>query len=124
MWPITTPDRRGHRDAHLWRIARLDSLPVGGSALLSRRGEHSTVLLVGDEVRSAAYMTFTSSSPLFLLDALGADEPGRAGRLFSVGPVTSGALRERGLEPGVQAARRIVDELVDRLAADYLAFAR
>jgi hypothetical protein len=22
VWPITTPDRRGHRDAHLWRQAR------------------------------------------------------------------------------------------------------
>jgi hypothetical protein len=22
VWPITTPDRRGHGDAHLWRIAR------------------------------------------------------------------------------------------------------
>jgi uroporphyrinogen III methyltransferase/synthase len=37
----------------------------------------------------------------------------------SIGPVTSATLRERGLEPHVEAARHDVDGLIDALVGDY-----
>jgi uroporphyrinogen III methyltransferase / synthase len=70
--------------------------------------------------RAADYVTFTSSSTVrFFLDAAG----GRAElsgdtRIVSIGPVTSAALREYGLEPDVEAARHDVDGVLDALVAD------
>lgn len=79
-----------------------------------------------EEVERAAgadWVTFTSSSTVHnLLGALGGAErlrPGGGGpRLVSIGPVTSAALREHGLEPDAEAARHDVDGLVDALLAD------
>jgi uroporphyrinogen III methyltransferase/synthase len=66
---------------------------------------------------SADYVTFTSSSTVkFWFDAVG-DHPVSA-RLVSIGPVTSAALRERGLEPDVEAERHDIDGLVAALLAD------
>jgi uroporphyrinogen III methyltransferase/synthase len=52
----------------------------------------------------------------------GGERPGRApfaaARLVSIGPVTSDALRERGLEPDVEASRHDIDGLVAALVAD------
>jgi uroporphyrinogen III methyltransferase/synthase len=71
-----------------------------------------------DAVRGADYVTFTSSSTVsFLLDALGG-ELGDRSRIVSIGPVTSGTLRERGLEPRVEAARHDIDGIVDALLSD------
>jgi uroporphyrinogen III methyltransferase / synthase len=70
--------------------------------------------------RAADYVTFTSSSTVrFFLDAAGGD-PGLADgtRIVSIGPVTSAALRDRGLEPHVEAARHDVDGVLDALVAD------
>jgi uroporphyrinogen-III synthase len=65
---------------------------------------------------SADYVTFTSASTVrFLLDQA---TPGSATRIVSIGPVTSAALRERGLEPHVEAARHDIDGLVEALVAD------
>jgi uroporphyrinogen III methyltransferase/synthase len=70
--------------------------------------------------RSADYIAFTSSSTVrFFLEAAG----GRADlspstRIVSIGPVTSAALREHGLEPHVQAQRHDIDGLVQALVAD------
>jgi uroporphyrinogen-III synthase len=55
----------------------------------------------------------------FWCDAVGESRAGR-GRLVSIGPVTSGALRERGLEPDVEAARHDIDGLVQALVEDAL----
>ncbi len=68
----------------------------------------------------ADYVTFTSSSTVrFLLDELGVGAIQAAGaRLVSIGPVTSATLRERGLEPDVEAARHDIDGLVAALVAD------
>jgi uroporphyrinogen III methyltransferase / synthase len=67
-------------------------------------------------VRRADYVTFTSSSTVrFFLDAV--REPLGA-RIVSIGPVTSEALRERGLEPHVEASRHDIDGLVEALVAD------
>jgi uroporphyrinogen III methyltransferase/synthase len=70
-------------------------------------------------VRAADYVTLTSSSTVrFLCESLGGDEPGLSGRLVSIGPVTSQSLRERGLEPDVEASRHDIDGLVEALLAD------
>jgi len=77
--------------------------------------------------RTADYVTFTSSSTVrFFFDGVesaGAElgvgtGPLAGARLVSIGPVTSGALRERGLEPDVEASRHDIEGLVDALVAD------
>ena len=69
-------------------------------------------------VDHADYVTFTSSSTVrFFFEATAARGRGRA-RLVSIGPVTSGALREHGLEPDVEAGRHDIDGLVDAVVAD------
>jgi uroporphyrinogen III methyltransferase/synthase len=91
------------------------------------------------EATSADYITFTSGSSVrFFLDALRAraehgdgDTPAvggdadRAGarfpattRIVSIGPITSAALRENGLEPHIEAQRHDIDGLVEALLAD------
>jgi uroporphyrinogen III methyltransferase/synthase len=69
-----------------------------------------------DAALAADYVTFTSSSTVrFWWDAVG----GRTGpRTVSIGPVTSAALRERGLTPDVEAERHDIDGLVEALVAD------
>jgi uroporphyrinogen III methyltransferase / synthase len=83
-----------------------------------------------EALKSATYVTFTSSSTVrFLLEALGAGAPSAGGalaasealphaRLVSIGPITSEALRSHGLEADVEAERHDVDGLVDALVAD------
>ena len=69
-------------------------------------------------VVEADYVTFTSSSTVnFFFDAVG-DGLAPKARLVSIGPVTSAALRERGLEPAVEASQHDVDGLIDALIAD------
>jgi uroporphyrinogen III methyltransferase/synthase len=69
-------------------------------------------------------VTFTSSSTVaFFLDAIDGEISADA-RLVSIGPVTSAALRERGLEPHVEAERHDIDGLVDALVADASAVLR
>jgi uroporphyrinogen III methyltransferase/synthase len=73
------------------------------------------------DVQSADYVTFTSSSTVrFFFDAVGERAPSGA-RLVSIGPVTSAALRDRGLEPAVEASRHDIDGLVEALVADAVA---
>jgi uroporphyrinogen III methyltransferase/synthase len=69
---------------------------------------------------AADYVTFTSSSTVrfFLQAAGGADAIAPSTRLVSIGPVTSGALREAGLEPHVEAASHDVDGVVEALLED------
>ena len=74
-------------------------------------------------VASADYVTFTSSSTVrFLMESVEASAV--RGRLVSIGPVTSAALRERGLEPDVEASRHDIDGLLDAVVADVLGAAR
>ena len=62
------------------------------------------------------YVTFTSASTVrFFLAAAGAlDGP----RIASIGPATSAALREAGLEPDLEADPHTPDGLVAALVAD------
>jgi uroporphyrinogen III methyltransferase/synthase len=71
-------------------------------------------------VRGAHYVTFTSSSTVrFFFEGGGSLAPRT--RVISIGPVTSGALRDHGVEPSVEATRHdlegLVQALVDHVAA-------
>ncbi len=70
--------------------------------------------------RAADYVTFTSASTVRLfLEAAGPDARlAPATRTVSIGPVTSDALRERGLPVHVEAAQHDVDGLVQALLTD------
>jgi uroporphyrinogen III methyltransferase/synthase len=75
-----------------------------------------------DEAAAAAqgadYVTFTSSSTVKnLTDALGDRFPAQA-RIVSIGPITSTAVREAGLEVAAEAERHDVDGLLAALLAD------
>jgi uroporphyrinogen III methyltransferase/synthase len=73
-----------------------------------------------DEALGADYITFTSASTVrYFLDAAGgAGKLSPRARLVSIGPVTSAALREAGLEPNVEAERHDIDGLLAALLAD------
>jgi uroporphyrinogen III methyltransferase/synthase len=71
-----------------------------------------------EAAQSADYVTFTSSSTVRnLTEALGDRFP-REARIVSIGPVTSEAAREAGLEVHVEADRHDVDGLVEALLED------
>jgi uroporphyrinogen III methyltransferase / synthase len=71
-----------------------------------------------EAARSADYVTFTSSSTVRnLTEALGDRFPAGA-RVVSIGPITSEAARDAGLEVHVEAERHDVDGLVEALIAD------
>ena len=66
----------------------------------------------------ADYVTFTSSSTVRnLTEALGERFP-RGARVVSIGPVTSEAAREAGLEVAAEAERHDIDGLIEALLAD------
>jgi uroporphyrinogen III methyltransferase/synthase len=84
-------------------------------------------------VANADYLTFTASSTVTNLLAaledrdgvpehpgarLPVGEDGRRPRIVSIGPVTSGTLREHGLEPDVEACTHDIDGLIEALVAD------
>jgi uroporphyrinogen III methyltransferase / synthase len=72
-----------------------------------------------EAVEGADYVTFTSSSTVrFFLDALQPAAFPPAARVVSIGPVTSDAARERGLEVHVEAERHDIDGLLAALVAD------
>jgi uroporphyrinogen III methyltransferase / synthase len=73
-----------------------------------------------DRALAADWATFTSASSVrfFCAAAGGADAVRAAGiKLASIGPITSEALRECGLEPHVEAAEHTPGGLVDALVA-------
>jgi len=73
--------------------------------------------------QAADYITFTSASTVrYFLEATatanGEAALSPATRIVSIGPVTSEALREHGLEPHVEAARHDIDGLLEALLDD------
>ncbi len=76
-------------------------------------GEQAT-----EAAQSANYVTFSSSSTVRnLTEALGDRFPAAA-RVVSIGPITSEAVRDAGLEVAVEAERHDIDGLVAALVAD------
>jgi uroporphyrinogen III methyltransferase/synthase len=72
-----------------------------------------------DAARGADYLTFTSSSTVRnLVGALGGDGLPSGARVVSIGPVTSEAARDAGLEVHVEAQRHDIDGLVEALVTD------
>ena len=70
--------------------------------------------------READYITFTSSSTVrFFLEAAGG-APGLspAMRIVSIGPITSEALREHGLEPHIEATTHDIEGVIRAVLAD------
>ncbi|HSJ18744.1 MAG TPA: uroporphyrinogen-III C-methyltransferase [Solirubrobacterales bacterium] len=71
-----------------------------------------------EAARDADYLTFTSSSTVRnFLAAIGESLP-RDARVVSIGPVTSAAARDAGLEVDVEAERHDIDGLVEALLGD------
>jgi uroporphyrinogen III methyltransferase / synthase len=115
------PDVRRQRVLVARAAEARDVLPDG----LRERGAEVDVLALYDTVAepldtgalaSATYITFTSSSTVrYFLE--GGGQAGEA-RVVSIGPVTSAALRERGIEPGVEARQHDVDGLVRAIVED------
>jgi uroporphyrinogen III methyltransferase/synthase len=69
--------------------------------------------------RGADYITFTSSSTVrFFLDAAAGAPLSPGTRIVSIGPITSQALREHGLEPHIEASRHDVTGVIDAVLAD------
>jgi uroporphyrinogen III methyltransferase/synthase len=67
---------------------------------------------------SADYVTFTSSSTVTNLLAAVGDRFPRAARVVSIGPITTEAAVEAGLEVAVEAERHDIDGLVNALVTD------
>jgi uroporphyrinogen III methyltransferase/synthase len=97
---------------------------------LSKRGAEVDVVALYETVREepdaeaieaaqrADYVTFTSSSTVRnLTDALGERFP-KAARIVSIGPVTSEAVVDAGLEVHLEANPHDIDGLLDALLAD------
>ena len=71
-----------------------------------------------DAAREADYLTFTSSSTVRNFVAAVGDSLPRDARVVSIGPVTSAAARDAGLEVDVEAQRHDIEGLVAALVAD------
>jgi uroporphyrinogen III methyltransferase/synthase len=71
-----------------------------------------------EAIERATYVTFTSSSTVKFFLAAAGDRLGPETRIVSIGPVTSATLRERGLEPHVEASTHDLDGLVNALLSD------
>jgi uroporphyrinogen III methyltransferase/synthase len=71
-----------------------------------------------EAARSADYVTFTSASTVRnLREALDGELPAGA-RVVSIGPITSAAAREAGIDVAVEASRHDVDGLIEALLED------
>ncbi|HEY2438517.1 MAG TPA: uroporphyrinogen-III C-methyltransferase [Solirubrobacteraceae bacterium] len=64
------------------------------------------------------YVTFTSSSTVEFFLSSASEKLGSQTRLISIGPITSAALRDRGLEPHVEASRHDIEGLIEALVGD------
>lgn len=103
------------------RDVLLDALRERGAEVVVAPLYRTVAEPLADDVRDAAlaadYATFTSASSVrSFLDAAGGAISGP--RLVSIGPATSAALREAGLEPDVEAPIHTPDGLVDALLTD------
>ncbi|HEV2059022.1 MAG TPA: uroporphyrinogen-III synthase, partial [Solirubrobacteraceae bacterium] len=90
-------------DVEILALYRTVAEPLSAAALESALG--------------AEYVTFTSASAVrFFLEAAGRPSAGQ--RIVSIGPITSAALRERGLSVDVEATEHTPDGLIAAMLAD------
>lgn len=69
-----------------------------------------------EALAGADFVTFASGSAVrSLVESLGGVEPLRGPSLVSIGPITSGVMREFGLEPTIEAKRHDIDGMVEAL---------
>lgn len=69
-----------------------------------------------DSVTESDFITFASGSAVHsLIESLGSADPLVGRTLVSIGPTTSAALRDHGLEPSVEATEHNLDGLTDAL---------
>ncbi len=100
------PEWLGNRGARVDVVALYETL------------RESPDLAAVEATQDADYVTFTSSSTVRnLTEALGDRFPKQA-RIVSIGPVTSEAARDAGLEVHVEAERHDIDGLIEALLAD------
>lgn len=113
--------------AEIARPLLRDRLVAGGAAEVNDVALYQTIpaerlpqeLVQAMEGRAVTWITFTSSSTAkFFIGLLGAEYRKKlaGAKLASIGPITSQALRDAGLEPTVQASRFDVAGLVDSIA--------
>jgi uroporphyrinogen III methyltransferase/synthase len=117
---------KGRRVLVIRPVAARDVLP---EALRERGAEVDSVALYEtvhekpdpaavEAAREADYVTFTSASTVRnLSEALGGELPAGV-RVVSIGPITSVAAREAGIEVAVEASRHDVDGLIEALLED------
>jgi uroporphyrinogen III methyltransferase / synthase len=107
------PEALRARGARVDVLALYETLPEAPSAQVLQAA------------READYITFTSSSTVhrFLeaARAAGAGALSPTTRIVSIGPVTSGTLREQGLEPHLEAQAHDVNGVLQALLADVAA---
>ena len=73
-----------------------------------------------ESAHGADYVTFTSASAVrFFSEAAGEPTPGQ--RIVSIGPITSDALRDRGVTVDVEASEHTPDGLIAALLEDVAA---
>ena len=71
-----------------------------------------------DAAGAADYVTFTSASTVANLVAALGDRPPLSARVISIGPITSAAAREAGLEVSAEAERHDIEGLLQALLRD------
>ncbi len=71
-----------------------------------------------DAAGAADYITFTSASTVANLVAALGDRPPLSARVISIGPITSAAAREAGLEVSAEAERHDIEGLLQALLRD------
>ena len=74
-----------------------------------------------EAAQGADYVTFTSSSTVRNLAEAVGDRFPRSARVVSIGPVTTEAARELGIEVAVEAERHDIEGLVEALVSDAVA---
>jgi uroporphyrinogen III methyltransferase / synthase len=94
------------------RGAKLDVVPLYET--VAERPDREAI----EAARDADYLLFTSSSTVRNFAAAIGDHAPGAARVVSIGPITSAAAREAGIEVQVEAQRHDVDGLVEALLAD------
>jgi uroporphyrinogen III methyltransferase/synthase len=71
-----------------------------------------------EQIERADYVTFTSSSTVEFFLSSAREKLSSRTRLVSIGPVTSAALRGRGLEPHAEASSHDIEGVIEALVAD------